>query len=228
MFRKAFHRFFGSASSATATAFAAPPMTRPACLTFDSEEQSDFGTQVATLLTLDPDAWVVHASLRRFYYLHVGEFAYDENDRLQHQGDPHVREGMYTDPGRQRALTHGDHVVITEALKFLLQRPMAEKAKQADPFAGIGQAAGQAAQQAGLSAFTPNKIWNGAPAVPTTAYQQLQQEKNRILWDNLDAMEHAIRAQQAKGQITQIQAEEFFKAAVNSNPLATQVKMPGT
>lgn len=99
--------------------------TRPAHLQFDETEPSEFGTQVAMLLALQPDAWRIHDSLRLFSHPELGLFEFDDNDRLQHMGTD-VRTSPYETSvaGKQRALTLGDHHAISEALRALLLSPV--------------------------------------------------------------------------------------------------------
>lgn len=96
----------------------------PAPLQFDTDEISDFGQQVATLLQLQPDTWFVSPSLRDFAHDRLGGFTFDKHDKVTHCGQYNRPPGSMRDPGTQRALTHGDQKLIVDALRFVLTRPM--------------------------------------------------------------------------------------------------------
>ena len=114
---------------------------RPACMQFDSEEESDFGRQVANVISMDGKNLRVHFSLRFFTHPVLGSFEFDDNDQLQHFGnDDWMTAGQYAVPNHVRALTKGDQKLIVEALRHHLQTAVE-----------IPQAAPPTAQTAGFA-----------------------------------------------------------------------------
>lgn len=193
----------------------APPVAEhvelptPACMQFDSDEVSDFGTQVVMLMEMKPQEWSVHPNYRMFRHPQLGVFQFDGDERLRHFGDYDYGPGSMYPPGKQRALTRGDQKAIVDSLRAMLLKPVELVEPKVE---GTGTGAAASAQQ---------KLYNQQMSL----LQQYAQQQGLASESNLQREMAQLRKELMRDQLLHSNAADAYRYA--ANPLSP-VHAPNT